>query len=71
MFILPIQYFLYILLMLMVDKIKIIQQKRDELIDRKMDDDWNMLREEAEKEVNKLRKQLKYFHLDLDNLYFD
>lgn len=52
-------------------KIKKIRQKRDDLIDRKMDEDWSLLREDVEKEVYRLQWKLKYFNLDLDNLDFE
>ncbi len=42
-------------------KIKLIRQIRDELVDKKMDDDWNLLREDVEKEVYRLQNRLKYF----------
>ena len=44
---------------------KRISQVRDELINDKMDEDWNLLREDAEKMVDTLRKSLKTFWLDL------
>ena len=40
---------------------KRISQVRDELINDKMDEDWNLLREDAEKMVDTLRKSLKTF----------
>ena len=40
---------------------KRIAQVRDELINNKMDEDLNLLREDAEKMVDTLRKSLKTF----------
>ena len=40
---------------------KRISQVRDELINNKMDEDLNLLREDAEKMVNILRKSLQTF----------
>jgi hypothetical protein len=49
-------------------KTKKIAEVRNDLIDKKMDEDWNLLREEVEMNVDKLQKDLKYFSLDLDSI---
>lgn len=47
-------------------KAKLIKEVSDDLVDLKMDEDWNLLWEDVEKNVFKLRNDLKYFWLDLD-----
>ena len=52
-------------------KAKLIKEVSDDLVDLKMDEDWNLLWEDVEKNVFKLRNDLKYFWLDLDCIKID
>ena len=47
-------------------KTKKIAEVRSDLIDKKMDENRDLLREDVEVYVDKLQKDLKYFNLDLD-----
>ena len=47
-------------------KEKKIAEVRSDLIDKKMDENWDLLWEDVEVNVDKLQKDLKYFNLDLD-----
>jgi uncharacterized protein with HEPN domain len=47
-------------------KRKKIAEVRNDLIDRKMDEDWSLLWEDVEINVDKLQNDLRYFDLNLD-----
>jgi len=47
-------------------KRKKIAEVRNDLIDRKMDEDWSLLWEDVEINVDKLQNDLRYFSLNLD-----
>jgi uncharacterized protein with HEPN domain len=49
-------------------KTKKIAEVRNDLIDKKMDEDWSLLWEDVEMNVDKLQRDLKYFSLDLDSI---
>lgn len=49
-------------------KEKKIAEVRNDLIDRKMDMDWDLLREDVEIHVDKLQRELMYFDLKLDSI---